>query len=59
MAVFTGMSTTGGKCTIAITQENTRGKEVPSPRYATSVVIVARKIMNKGKEDYEYISSST
>ena len=59
MAVFSGMTTIGGKCTIAVTQLNTRGKEVPSPRYATVVVIVARKVANKGKEEYEYVSSFT
>lgn len=60
VAVFTSMVTTkGGDATLQITQMNTRGKEVPSPRYATAVLIVARKLNNKGKEDYEYISSFT
>lgn len=57
--VFSGMEIMGGNCTLAITQENTRGKEVPSPRYATVVLIVARRVTNKGKEDYEYVSSYT
>jgi hypothetical protein len=58
MGVFSGMNTIGGKCTIAVTQLNTRGKEVPSPRYATVVVIVARK-PDKNKDEYEYVSSFT
>lgn len=52
MPVFSGMTIRGGDATIAITQLGTRGKEVPSPRYATVVLIVAKKAGGKGKEDY-------
>lgn len=46
------VTTKGGDATLQITQMNTRGKEVPSPRYATAVLIVARKVSSKGKDDY-------
>jgi hypothetical protein len=57
--VFSGMSIRGGDTTIALTQLDSRGKNVPSPRYATVILIIARKLFNKGKEDYEYVSSFT
>lgn len=57
--VYNKLTTKGGSATIAITQENTRGIDVPSPRYATSVLIVARKVMNRSVEDYEYVTSFT
>lgn len=50
--VYNKLTTKGGSATIAITQENTRGINVPSPRYATSVLLIARKMMNKNVEDY-------
>lgn len=49
----------GGSSTFAITQEDTRGINVPAPRYATSVFLLARKTTIKGVDDYEYVTSFT
>jgi hypothetical protein len=59
MPVYTRLNTKGGSTTFAITQEDTRGINVPQPRYATSTLLIARKILNRGVEDYEYVSSFT
>lgn len=56
--VYTQITCKGGEATIALTQENTRGKEIPDPRYATVTLIVAQR--KKGQtEDYKYIDSLT
>jgi hypothetical protein len=59
MAVYTKLLTKGGEITVALTQEDTRGINIPPPRYATCVMLIARKLTNNGVEDYEYISSFT
>lgn len=51
--VFTALTTRGGNITLAVTQLDTRNiPEVPAPRYATVVMIVARRLGGRGKEDY-------
>lgn len=52
MAVYTKLTCKGGNLTIALTQENTRGINIPAPRYATSTLLIAKKIINNGVEDF-------
>ena len=59
MAVYTKLTCKDGNVTIALTQENTRGINVPTPRYATSTLLIARKVNNNGVDDYEYVTSFT
>ncbi len=57
--VYTQLTSKGGEATIALTQESTRGKEVPDPRYATVTLIVAQRKKGAKGEDYKYIDSLT
>ena len=55
--VYTSLESKGGEATIAITQESTRGKEVPEPRYASTVLLIGQKIRTRNGDDYRYVSS--
>lgn len=50
--LYTKLITKGGNVAIAITQENTRGINIPFPRYATATAIIAKKVVQNGVEDY-------
>jgi hypothetical protein len=59
MPVYVTLHTKGGQATIALTQEDTRGQNIPEPRYATATIIVAEKMHSKQGETYKYISTLT
>lgn len=55
--VYTALESKGGQATIAITQESTRGQEVPEPRYASTTFLIGQKIQTRKGIDYKYVNS--